>query len=439
MHNGRRGIMALESISFQKGKLFADLTEAVGALRKVAEVGCKADKLFAFNEASALLKVIKQHTNITFVWKDGEKSGPAMMPPALTPNHLFIANWVKAYLQENTVDFDPSKDVRAILDKMSKPLVQGTVDLKNSRVTGLFAELEIELYMPPSIFTKAGLMSDGEIAAIILHEVGHAFTYMEFVTRSVTTNQVLAGLVRACDKSMPAEKREIIFVKGADVLKMSGEQKEALLKAKSQTEVGYIALDAAVQLSVSELGASCYDVNSCEYLADQFATRHGAGRELVTALDTLMKNNHWAKMPKGNWFIGAVKFILIVCAVLFITVATVGAIWLVIIFTVLTSPDKNGEIYDNEKTRFLRIKHQNVEWLKDQSLSTEKKKKLIEDNETIDKLSTYYDDNLSKIEKLSYFFSPTYRNAHKYEVLQKQLEATAHNDLFSLSAKLSTL
>lgn len=437
----RKGIMGLatESIAFQNGQLFKDLTEDFVAWRKFAGEEQSDDDFFNGPQAKKVLETIKKATGITMHIVNGEDTGPAMMMPTLSMNHIFYSNEIKEAVRDGWMEGDGYEDIRNIMKSMEMNVVRGEVDLRASRVGGVFCDLDIALYLPKSIISKRSLMSEAEVAAITLHELGHAFTSMEFLIRTVTTNQVLAALVRGSDKTVPSDKRETIFAKGADILKMSKAQREALLNAKSQKEVSMIVLDTAVQTSVSELGASIYDVNACEQLADQFATRHGAGRELVTALDKFTQYSGWTKRTIGYYLSAVIGAVFVICTLLFLTIATWGLIWLVLVYGVLTSPDKNNEIYDNTKSRFLRIKHQNTERLKNRDISNEEKKRLIADNQTIDQVAKYYDDNLNFIEKISYFFSPTYRNAHKYELLQKEIEKLAHNDLFDAAAKLSTI
>lgn len=440
--NMRKGIMSIvqESIAFQNGKLFEELTEAVTKLSELSGSDLPDIKFFTSDEAANLLALLKRHTGITFNLFNGEEEGPSMRPPNIGYNHLFVNDYSK-HVKKWLTDFDSFKDVRSLVNALEQPIVSGTVDLKNAKVSGVFGEMEIGLFMPRSIFLKNGPITDAEVAAIILHEVGHAFTYMEFLSRSVTTNQALAGMVRALDDSIPSDKRELVFITGAKLLSMTKEQTDALSRAKSKNEVSYIVLDAAVRESVSELGVSIYDAVSCEYLADQFATRFGAGRELVTSLDKFRRNSGWEKWekPSGYYLVSAIKLVASLGEVIFKSIMTFGMIWLVLLFSNVRSQSKRGFIYDKDKSRFLRIKHQNIERLKDKDISLEEKNKLIANNETIDMVCKYYNDNLTAIEKLAYYFRPEYRNAHKYEILQKDLELMASSDLFTHAAKLSTL
>ena len=435
----RKGIMSLESIQFQNGELFKALTECVKKVRESGRSDIRDPGFFLSEEGNGIVKTIKFYTNLSVTLLNGQNSGPYVLFPMLGANSMLLGNDHRKSLLACANLFDSAGCVRDIMSSLQKDIVHGSVNLKNSTVDGVYAEFNSQLFMPPSMFVKGSPFCDEEAAAAMLHELGHVFTFMEFVTRTVSTNQVLAGMVRAMDKTIPEDQRTTIFARGIDIMRMNSAQQAALLNAKSQKEVGFVVLDAAVQLSVSELGASVYDVNDCEQLADQFAARHGAGRYFVTAVDKYMKIGGWRIRTAADWRASAIGQINLYSRMVFCTLATLGTIWLYVLFAKLTAPDKANNKYDNEKSRFLRVKHDNVERLKDKTIGADEKKTLLADNEVIDEVAKYYEDNLSFIEKLSYFFSPTYRNAHKYEVLQKELEGIAFNDLFSSAAKFSTI
>lgn len=425
----RQGIMAMESIAFQGDQLFKELTAIVNGLRGFGQA--LVDRAYWNSpEVMAISKTIFKHTGIGFALLDGESSGPAIVTPTVGHNSIL---WSKAHKTqaEQYTGMDLSSDVRHLLKLMQTPVVIGEVNLRKGRVSGDYSQMTLLLMLPRSMLFNASPFLAEEVAAIILHETGHAYTGMEFISRTVSTNQILSGLVRTLDGSITATERSTVYAKGAHLLRMSDEQQLALFNANNAADVTVVVLDAAIKASISELGHSVYDSVSAEYLSDEFATRCGAGRALVTATDKYNKLRWNAPRSGAAWMMDCLNAVAQVIG----NAMTLGMPWMTLVFM----QDKSANLYDKDKHRFLRIKMQNIERLKDRTISQLEKLTLIESNETIDTVCQFYEDNLTFIEKAAYYLRPSYRAAHKFEQLQKQLELIANNNLFGDAAKLSML
>jgi len=422
----QKSTVAVESINFQDGKLFKELTESIVLLRK--NVKQSDSDFFKSKEIKNLLKVIKDHTNLTIVLSAGE---PSVFPPVLTGNHVFYDQEMMASLKYNW-GIDTNEDVTKVLKGLKHKAISGEVDLVKAKVSGAYANMEMRMMMPVNMLANEKPYLAEEVAAIMLHEIGHVFTFMEFVSRASTTNQSLSLLSRMLDSSISQDTRVTVFAKSAKELELSKEKEAALLRCKTEEQLTVILIDAGIEKSVSELGRSIYDVNSCEYLADQFATRMGAGRYLVTGLDKLMNSTFY----KVIGFVNMALFLTTIIGTVVATNVTAIPLFLLIL---IAGVDKKVEIYDNMAARINRVKLQNVEQLKDKSLPKEVREHLLQEIETIDKVALGYKDKLPIIDKLAYYIRPGYRNAHKYEMLQKELENMASNSLFTAAAKLKTI
>ena len=425
----RQGIMAMESIAFQGNALFEELTAAADSLRGFGNT-LEDRAYWNTPEVMAISQAIFKHTGIAFMLLDGEGPGLSIMAPALGHNSVLWSQEVKDRA-ERYMHVDLASDARFLMDCMQTPLITGQVDLRKGRVSGAYSKLTLIMLVPRSILAGDSPFTPEEVAALILHETGHGYTSMEFISRSVSTNQVLAGLVRSLDNTVPATTRRMVYAKGAHLLRMTEEQQLALYNAKNKAELTLVVVDAAIKESVSELGRSVYDSVSAEYLSDEFATRCGAGRALVTAMDKYNRTKWSPLKESSSWMIDCLSIVGVVAG----NVLTLGAPWLTLVFM----QDKQSNAYDKDKHRFLRIKMQNIQRLKDTSISQLEKRTLIESNETIDTVCQFCDDNLTFIEKAAYYLRPSYRAAHKFELLQKDLEKIGFSDLFTHAAKLSTL
>ena len=99
---------------------------------------------------------------------------------------------------------------QAKLIKKAKDAV-GTVDLANAKVGGIFSEYQHTLWLDVVGNLTVLKLSVPEITAILLHELGHAFTYYELSDRLESTNQVLANLSREVRGGNNDEKRHFIL------------------------------------------------------------------------------------------------------------------------------------------------------------------------------------------------------------------------------------
>lgn len=426
----RKGILALESISFQGPAFFEELTRSIEAC-KGADDNLLDEAYFTSPSVGKVLAVIKKHTDLQYAMLDGRNSGPATQLPMLTGSNVLFSRAEQETFKD-LMGFDLQKDIRPLTLAMKKKVIDGGFDLKTAKVNGVFAKMQFDLYMPRDMLTLKSRFTASEVAAIVLHEVGHTFTLIEFISRSVSTNQVLAGMTRAMDKTVPEESRKIVFAAGSDLLRMTEEQQKALLNAKDAKVVSCVVLDASIALSVSELGFNVYDTTACEYLADQFATRCGAGKDLVTALDKLWARVEWREAGLGSWLVQACQVVFLILGFLALTYYTLGLIWIVILF------DANrSAAYDSDKSRILRIKAQNTQRLKNQRLSAKEKQALLDANAAIETIAKFHDDNLHFIGKVVYYLKPSYRNAYKFELLQKDLELLGNNSLFDSATKFT--
>jgi hypothetical protein len=314
------------------------------------------------------------------------------------------------------------------MKKLDTKVLEGWVDLTTATVHGIYTQLQMDFYMPRDWFHSAKICTAEETAAVMLHEIGHAFTFLEYLDRTVTTNQAMAALVRSLDHTLGSDDRRAMVFKASALIKADPETQEALLKARNEKEVAVIVMDSEIQRSRSDLDCNVYDLNSSEMLADQFAVRHGAGQHLATALDKLMGGGTGTLGRLIGTFLGVVMLAIF-------TVYTLG-----LLIVLLAFATRGGEIYDRPYQRFQRMLLQNRERLKERGIGDDEKQRLLEQNEAIDAIMQKYPESmLGVFETVSWLLSSSYRKAYRHEQLQIELEKLAGNALFDQAAKFSTL
>lgn len=392
---------SMESIDFQSGALFAELVLTLTDLQKLA-----AKDIPDSEEVQRLSAVIANRTGIQVQFVFGGL-GPAVEIPHINRNNALVTE----FMREGTT----STDGMAMIAKAGG-VVRGSVNLANSMVSGVFKEQLNRLHYPIPML-KDKKFSLEEHAAIILHEVGHLFTYFEFMSRSASTNQVLAGLSKAWAGADTAKEREVVLISVKKALKLNDIDAEALSKSTSIKAVEVVVISSVIQKSRSELGVSVYDYNSWEYLSDQFAARHGGGRHIVTGLDKLYRSSWQKSFRSTPAFIAWEAFKL----VMLVAVPLVSLLFFAM--------DADQVIYDEPGDRFKRIRNQIVENLKDRDLSKEDVEALQADLKAIDAITKNVNDRRQFMSVLIDFLSSSSKD-RDYKLLQRQLEDLAANELF---------
>jgi len=425
----RLGQFATEAIAFQDSKkLFLDLTTAIVDLR-AARPDPSNTSLWHSPEINKLTGVIEKHTNLMFTLEDSGWVGPAVWTPRISNNHIFN--------QEGAEEaFVPAEDhIRTLLRQAKKKNTVGSVDLATGKVTGAYAKMIFNMLMPASMLLGKQYTPE-EVAAIMLHEIGHVITFCEMVGRCITTNQVMSSLTRLLDKSVTESTRITMFTAAADELKLNKDDAEVLRNAKTQEEVVLVVLGKHQEEAVSELGYNAYDVSSCEQMADQFAARQGAGRDLTTGLDKMYTEFGMTKSATRTMlFIDSLLVVML--PILWVVTGAYPLIPLYLALVIFL-PSKE-QLYDNPHARMTRIKHEAVERLKDKKISDQLRKNLLDDIKVYDEILDKYEDRLNVYEEIAYLVRPGFRNKHKIELLQKSLERLASNNLFVDAQKLKTV
>ena len=425
----RKGILALEAIGFQDGAFYKELTELIEKMREDNKGIRRLGELLESEGAKAILACVKKYTNLTVIY--GGDGGPAIIPAPIRNDHIFYDK----YLSEHP----------EIIELVVKNLKQvkkasfASVDLVNSKVDGYFAELENKLFMPASFFMKIEgsafqVLSSREWAAIVLNEIGHAFTFLEFSLRFATTNEVLSYL--SLKHSEGGDQYKASVKVAANIFKLTEKEAEVLEKAKSDEEMAVLFLSIQDQRTRSELGSSWYDSVSCEQLADQFATRHGAGVELVTALE---KIGGLSQSGKLSLIFSLVRFIAVIAGV-FVSGGIGWLLFYVFIQALNTWVQATSKpVYDNSEYRPKRVLQDLIEKIKDVNLPRDELKALLEQIDQMAEVTEKH-KNINQVERyFALLVSSTYRRNYNLEILQKQLESIASNPLFVSAAKLKTL
>lgn len=424
-YSGRRPLgelLSMESIDFQSPVLFQELTLLCEEFKKIKRKEARDSEI-----ATRITKAIKHHTNVSIRLDVGDIN-PCVYPPALDRNNILVNEAYRSWMT--------NAESRAMI-RDSGGVIRGSVNLNKAWVSGAFAEVVCLMHMPIDMMVGTKYTAE-ECAAVMLHELGHVFTYFEYITRSTTTNQVMVQMVRQLDNTMGPSEREAILVSVKKALALNDLDVKQLAKTNDKKVIELVVVQHAVKEVKSQLGgANLYDLNTWEMLSDQFAARMGAQRPLITALDKLMRSLGDKAFRSTPMFVAleALKFFT-VCAGYYL-----GGVWGKIVFDIALAAmamDSDGDgSYDKPEARLKRIRNQIVEQLKDKTLDKDTQDRLKADIAVVDDVVSKVNDRRQLVGVLYDFILPSARRARTQEVLQKELEELAFNQLFVKSAELS--
>lgn len=418
----KRLLISLEAISFQKDeKFFLALINAFTEFRTTERTKADIDKLNLL-----LSDIVRKHTRISTLFEVNKRKsiGAWVIPPTIDRNNPLVAAFAKAM---DGHSYQGMLIVRRRMDSI------GYVDLHKGTVHGIYEKVMTAIQLSNG-FLMTDVMDVEEQAAVVLHEVGHIFTYFEYLGTHVKMNYALSSVTAEVMRTNDHQRRVQIL---EDLSHVEGYSFDinAAAEIKDGITLQTILIGEGLKKVRSELGSDIYDLKGAEYLADQFAARHGAARANVTGLTkTAMYGSSLSLRSNGTFVIvEAIK------AVVWLTASTAtlgGAAWVTIIYGIIANPV--ADRYDTPKDRFTRIKHQVIEALKDPENSPERRKALLEDIEVIERIEETVTNRRTLFEYIFTNIVPSHKKQWKQQVLQQELEAIAANPLFIASAKLQS-
>lgn len=368
-------VASLEAVDFQYGSdLHKQLTQHIVNLRDKGRFDDAAIR------AEGMHTTIANITGLAVQFKVFRVIGasPVMAVceielPDYKVGHTFIHPWAQKLLNGG----DAVKALRSAGD-----VLRGEVDLRKGMVTGAFANALSTIHFSDD-WLESGLTPEVQ-AAKIMHECGHAFTFFESFAETTRTNYALAALSMGYASEPSREIRVTMVEALEDVLKIKVPDRKELANEGDAVARQTVVVTSVLDRIRSETRASVYDTRATEFLADQWATRYGAGRylaEAVAAMDKL-QGGHATASRKSRALMetmAAVAFIgagvaatfnpfttgLLICAVLFGDSLLAG--------------------YDAPAERVAAIEREMIAGLKSAELTREQRRNLLEDLAVVQK------------------------------------------------------
>jgi hypothetical protein len=459
-----KNYIALEMIEFQKATFGSDIEAIVTKIQNLLyqtdfsmnasgikqhnvlgfTMSFSSDKLRNLNKTIYNSQEYQDFTNLVFK-RLGIKVNliidemlAAMLPFYINEHHVFLKDYFRGNVK--------IKDQQAVIRKSNNK--KGFVNLHEAKVGGIFSEYKHDLYVNFVALFEQFKMTPGEITAVILHELGHAFTMYEYSDRTDSVNQVLANVVSELNKKDGKADLVYVFKEMEKVNKKVTEAEIDTIANGNKIIAGYTWFRMVFDTVKQQLLNSKYDETSSETVADNFASRFQYGRQLVIALDKLHSVSGSIEKSKAAIVIANMidTIVTILMASVGIGLLATGSIGIgiflcayVFLCVLGSGEDYKDYTYDELKIRYARVRNDQIELLKQSKYKGDEVKSIID---SIRLLDTIIDETFQYrpvFNQISNILFSSNRKADNSMKEQQLLESLTFNDLFLKSAELKTV
>jgi len=418
--------MVQEAIAHQgRSQLFRDICLIFREIKELPYNALTKDLL----TKKGLDKVIEKHTGLNVPVKISREPyiNAWVYPPYIDANHAVFAG--NKYERDNPwiLDYIKKQSDKAFGKSES---IFGTVDREKSRVSGDFTKIECPMFITALLINRQDITPE-MATSVILHELGHVFTYFEFMGRVTTFNGALQAASEMFFKCDTREDRLKIIRDVGDKFGVDTDDRDALMNARNKDSFITVLARGYVIDRKSSMGSSIYDITLWESLSDQFSMRHGSGVDGVKMMDILYKNSGASAYSST---LGHVIFTLF--KVLMFIIFTFFTFGLPLLILFINPAEK---IYDEPEARMKRMRNDFVMGLKSPNISDEEKKKIAQDVKDIDDIIRDLNDKRGLIELFYTSCTPEGRRQFSQMRFQQDVERLMANDLLVSSTRLQSL
>lgn len=194
-------------------------------------------------------------------------------------------------------------------------LLTGKLDMQKVRASGFYSEVQFLIKFTPQMFD--GLLNAKELCAVNIHELGHAWTILEFMGQTIITNTILAESI---GKLGPDDSAERIFEVGRAAILMA--QGDVPDEVTDMLDIVVCIQQGQEKRIQNRLSSKFVGNRLSERVADQFASRFLLGASLVTAFGKIERNRNPLLAASGydpKW-VGITSHLLSIVAFPFSTV-----------------------------------------------------------------------------------------------------------------------
>lgn len=417
-----------ESIAFQDGSFFKNLTLIIKDLRE-SGTRSKGDKADSY--LSRIDRCIYDTTGIltmSTLWNDFDNA--IVLIPNLTKGHVLngpsFAKWVEKNFNANNNSFSNAQR-------------NGWVNPQTSRVGGAFSEIMHRAYIGTGVVLGTRYTPE-EVAGMFIHEVGHAFTFLQFMSDTIMVNHVLQRSYQELTSGNANVPVRTILDKSAKDLNIEDNTWLQDISNDTDKEVAFKLLVTAVNIDKRGMDNKRYFTqDASEELADIFAARHGAATAVVTMRAKMGPATTKEIMDLRHSFLFA-AFTALSIVVAPVYALLFGFLTIVSVYLMFDSAGSTPDI-TNFKQAATKMRNQLVEQIKQSKLSKEDIQAVLQNLIVVDQAidtNRITPVDIPVIVRFTDMFRRGKMDARSSRDYTDKLEVLVSNNLFVRAAQFAT-
>lgn len=307
---------------------------------------------------------------------------------------------------------------------------------RNGSVSGIFASFPVSITIGRGLFDAQ--FTPAEIAAVVLHEVGHIYGYFQTLCMTVVSSLLVNQTVKALQATTDLHERVQIVDRTVKFLDLRDVDSAGVAAEGEEGTAETVLIRSVVLKLSSDQGAEKLFSGEAEFVADSYATHSGAAQPLASALVKIFKaGGHLELSSRSN-------YVIVEClkvAYLLIGVAVPGlAPMVALIAGMMIGLSKNAMLYRATPTERMEEVHADlVNLLKDRSLPAELREALVQDTKFVSGIRETFVERHTLVTMLWLTLSPSRRKLYKQQQFQRDLGKLINNDLYTRASELTLL
>lgn len=377
-----------------------------------------------------IVEAIKEETGVTlrFTFSNSPMVNVGIAIPDYSANHVFKTKLTKLAARES----------RWLFERGNVEHIFGKVDRNTGKISGTLSEYPRVCIITEGAISK--LEPEELVAVIIGHEIGHIFSYMENLNRTVAANIILEASVKDLKGTNPINVNYSIVANLQDRLKIKfKEDIKALSQERDTEKLRTIVITETIrEIYGNRYESSLYDHTTFEAASDQFASRMGLGIYLARAINKMeLSGNRLISKRAQSYALLAATTAAIIFKPL-IGAWYLGTQFALMGLSLLDSnfhPELNN--YDNPMDRLSRLRLDMIGRLKaDKSGGDPATVALVKDIDEIEHMVKQHKEGFSVFLSLANLIWLPFRRKKDLKEREQYLEKLANNDLYVSAFKL---
>ncbi len=345
-----------------------------------------------------------------------------VMVPRVEGNHVLSPLQVTDF---KNID---NKEWTQTVEKLTEAYKQNKIiiNTKTAKVKGFPKGSTNYLYINLSSLFYTYKLTVGEVAALILHEIGHVFTYLENMDRISKLNILLSENL---DTHLEGKELVEFSYKVRDQIP-SMEGKKQYMELTDGTQKIVWAM-TTYKIFINAFNSSNTDGNG-ELLADRFVGALGSSKELSSALDKVYAaSTDFTELNYYSQFTAYCAIGILVLLVLDISVFLPALLLMAIYLTTRKAGDSDRDMtYPSTLARVTNLKYQLIEQLRFKVIPDKEKMGILNELKDIDTTLSNIKEPSAVFTKLANILIFRNRKIKLISDVEKELESIVANNLY---------